>query len=78
MSRKKRNVKRMVSNLLILALACDSAYVVGKQIGSDAWPPIVLYWVILTAKNAIDWIGDFYEQIYNAAKHDASDTHDRR
>lgn len=46
----------VISKLLILALMCIAAYVTGRQIDAGAWPPIIAYWAVLTAKNFVDWV----------------------
>lgn len=46
------------SAYLVLALLVIAAVVaVGLMRKKNMWPLIVLYWVTLTVKNLIDWLG---------------------
>lgn len=45
-----------LSNRLVFVLMCIAAYVTGRQIDAGAWPPIIAYWAVLTAKNFVDWV----------------------
>lgn len=47
-----------ISALLVLALAAIALIVcAGLAAGRVMWAWIVGYWVVLTAKNIVDWIG---------------------
>ena len=47
---------KLVSQLLVLALAMIAAVVAIILIaGGVAWPVIILYWIVLTAKNLVDY-----------------------
>lgn len=49
---------KKTSQALVLLLMIDAAWVAwGLCHHWDMWVWIVLYWLILTAKNAVDWIG---------------------
>ena len=46
------------SAILVLALAAIAALVfVGQVKKKNMWWMICLYWLILTAKNIVDWMG---------------------
>lgn len=47
-----------ISNYLVLVLAVIAAVVsVGLIAGLTMWPVIILYWMVLTAKNIVDYLG---------------------
>ena len=47
----------MFSQFLILLLMLDAAWVANGLVNHrDMWKWIVLYWVILTLKNLVDWM----------------------
>lgn len=47
----------MITQILILALMLDAAYVaLGLVQKKNMWKWIILYWVILTIKNAVDFV----------------------
>ena len=49
---------RNMSQLFVFLLMLDAFYVaVGLSRKKNMWPLIFLYWVLLTIKNAIDFIG---------------------
>ena len=49
---------KMISALLVIALAINAAVVATLLImGCATWPWIIIYWMILTAKNIVDYIG---------------------
>lgn len=49
---------RRITDALILALAVVAAVVAtGLIMGWSMWAWIILYWLVLTAKNVLDWIG---------------------
>lgn len=43
--------------LCLMAIAAAVAYIIYKY--KNAWPLIVAYWIVLTIKNAVDFIGGF-------------------
>lgn len=48
----------MLSQLFIfLLIAIAFIVAVGLSRKKSMWPLIVLYWLVLTAKNVADWIG---------------------
>ena len=48
----------MISQILIFALMADAYIVfVGLLRKKNMWAFIVLYWLILTLKNAVDFVG---------------------
>lgn len=48
---------KILSQFLVLLLMVDAGWVAyGLLHHWDMWPWIVIYWLILTAKNAVDWI----------------------
>lgn len=55
--KRKLDSGKIAIDFLAFALLLNAAYVVGMQIGTRAWSPIILYWAILTVKNAIEWVG---------------------
>lgn len=49
---------RNISNALVLALAVIAAVVAtGLIAGVQMWPWIIMYWLVLTAKNIVDYVG---------------------
>lgn len=49
---------KILSQFLVLLLMIDAGWVANGLVHHrDMWKWIVLYWVLLTAKNAVDWIG---------------------
>ena len=49
---------RLSSQLLVFALMADALMVcVGLALKKNMWKWIVLYWAILTVKNAVDFVG---------------------
>ena len=49
---------RIISQILVFLLMIDAAWVaVGLYRKKNRWRAIVLYWTILTIKNAVDFIG---------------------
>ena len=49
---------KRLSAMLVLALAAIAMTVcAGLAAGRNMWPWIVAYWVVLTVKNIVDWIG---------------------
>ena len=49
---------KLASQLLVLALAAIAAAVSIVLIaGGVAWPLIIVYWLVLTAKNLVDYAG---------------------
>ena len=59
---KKKNDCKMISAVLVVVLALIAAVVaVGLIAGYAMWPFIVIYWMVLTAKNLTDHIGNMEE-----------------
>lgn len=55
---KKKLTPKMISALLVITLAINAAVVaVGLIAGYTMQPCIIIYWMILTAKNIVDYIG---------------------
>ena len=49
---------RLISQLLVFVLMADALFVcVGLARKENMWRWIVLYWAILTIKNAVDFVG---------------------
>lgn len=49
---------RFISQVLVFALMADAAWVaIGLARKKNMWKWIVLYWVLLTLKNAVDFGG---------------------
>lgn len=49
---------KKLSAYLVLLLAVIAAVVaVGLIAGLTMWPVIILYWMVLTVKNVVDYIG---------------------
>lgn len=49
---------KMLSAYLVMFLAVIAAVVaVGLIAGLAMWPVIILYWMVLTVKNVVDYIG---------------------
>lgn len=49
---------RLISQLLVFTLMADAAWVaIGLARKKNMWKWIVLYWVLLTLKNAVDFVG---------------------
>ena len=49
---------RNISNALVLALAIIAAVVAtGLIAGVQMWPWIIMYWLVLTVKNVVDYMG---------------------
>lgn len=57
-AKKKESIKSIISSALVLALAIIAAVVAtGLIAGLSMWPWIIGYWLTLTAKNIVDYIG---------------------
>lgn len=53
---------KRISSYLVLALAVIAAVVAtGLMLGLPMWAWIVGYWLVLTAKNLIDYIGGKFD-----------------
>ena len=49
---------KIISQCLVFLLMADAAYVAyGLARKRNMWRCIVLYWVLLTAKNIVDFVG---------------------
>ena len=51
-------MSKLISQLLVLMLiAIAGCVAIGLSKGANMWPVIILYWVVLTTKNVVDFIG---------------------
>ena len=48
---------KVISQILVLALAVIAGIVAARLIETNAWGIIILYWITLTVKNVIDFVG---------------------
>lgn len=54
----KDDAEKMISQILIILLMLDAAWVAyGLARKRNMWKAIVVYWLILTAKNTVDFMG---------------------
>jgi len=56
------NFKKISAWLVILLAVIAAVVAVGLIAGFAMWPFIILYWMVLTIKNVVDYIGTKSDQ----------------